>query len=142
MERKEFLKLVAGTGLTLAGIPLLFSGCASVHRVSTSVNDNKLTIAKWEFTEGVDIPRNVVVVKASSLDFPIALYRVSEEKYIALWMECTHQGCEVNVQSDYLVCPCHGSEYDVHGNVVQGPAESNLTSFKVYSDHENIYINL
>lgn len=142
MNRKEFLKLAGGSCLILAGIPQLFSGCTSVHRVSVIASDNKLTLAKKEFTEGVEEPRNMVLVRASSLAFPIALYRISAEEYIALWMECTHQGCEVNAQSNYLVCPCHGSEFDAKGNVLQGPAESNLKSFKVTTDHENIYIYL
>lgn len=92
-----------------------------------------------EFTSDQGKPLEVVLVTAASLAFPIALYKINPDEYIALWMECTHKGCEVNAQPNYLVCPCHGSEYDAKGNVVEGPAETNLKTFNITTDHEYIY---
>lgn len=48
---------------------------------------------------------------------------------------CTHTGCEVNgwrSESRRLVCPCHGSEFDVHAaaSVVHGPAPKPLAMLK------------
>ncbi|HNP16973.1 MAG TPA: Rieske (2Fe-2S) protein [Fulvivirga sp.] len=142
MDRKTFLKLAGSSCLAIAGVPMLLSGCTSVHRVNTIARDNRLTVSKQEFIDGVEKPREVVLVRELSLAFPIALYRLSADDYMALWMECTHQGCEVNAQPHYLVCPCHGSEFDANGNVVQGPAETNLKTFKVNTDYENIFIYL
>ncbi len=40
---------------------------------------------------------------------------------------CTHLGCVINqVENERLVCPCHGSEYDLNGKVLKGPAYKNL----------------
>jgi len=40
---------------------------------------------------------------------------------------CSHLGCKINkMANDRLVCPCHGSEYDLNGNVIKGPAYKNL----------------
>ncbi|WP_020531086.1 ubiquinol-cytochrome c reductase iron-sulfur subunit [Flexithrix dorotheae] len=142
MDRKKFLKLAGSSCLAITGIPTLLTGCSSVHRVNAIVRENRLTVSKLEFIEGTEKPRDVVLVREMSLAFPIALYRLSTDDYIALWMECTHQGCEVNAQPHYLVCPCHGSEFDSKGNVVQGPAETNLKTFKISTDHENIVIHL
>ncbi len=49
---------------------------------------------------------------------------------------CTHTGCEVSGwNSDYarLVCPCHGSEFDVAdaARVVNGPAPKPLAMLRV-----------
>jgi Rieske Fe-S protein len=142
MDRKEFLRLIGGSCLAIAGIAPFFSGCTSIHKVSTVISDNKLRLSKNEFTSDQGKPLEVVLVRAASLAFPIALYRINPEEYIALWMECTHKGCEVNAQTNYLICPCHGSEFDAKGNVVQGPAETNLKTFNITKDHENIYIHL
>jgi len=40
---------------------------------------------------------------------------------------CTHLGCKINqVTNGKLLCPCHGSEYDLNGQVLKGPAYKNL----------------
>ena len=46
---------------------------------------------------------------------------------------CTHQGCPVtSIVGQQIVCPCHGSAFDVAtGDVVNGPATSPLTPKKV-----------
>lgn len=45
---------------------------------------------------------------------------------------CTHQGCDVDrFANNRFHCPCHGSQYDVNGNVVNGPAPSPLRAFAV-----------
>lgn len=37
---------------------------------------------------------------------------------------CRHMGCEVhwNNAERSWDCPCHGSRYDIDGNVIEGPA--------------------
>ncbi|MEM8969241.1 MAG: Rieske (2Fe-2S) protein [Bacteroidota bacterium] len=45
---------------------------------------------------------------------------------------CTHQGCTRNwTFSANATCGCHGSVFDVNGDVVTGPAQSSLTSVRV-----------
>ena len=40
---------------------------------------------------------------------------------------CTHLGCKIDkLEGDRFVCPCHGSEYDLNGKVIKGPAYKNL----------------
>lgn len=41
---------------------------------------------------------------------------------------CSHLGCKIDkLANGKLVCPCHGSEYDLNGNVTKGPAYKKLT---------------
>lgn len=45
---------------------------------------------------------------------------------------CTHEGCNVDQFIDgRMICPCHGSQYDTAGRVVQGPATGNLKEYTV-----------
>ena len=83
MDRKTFLKLAGGSCLAIAGVPMLLTGCSSVHRVNTIARDNRLTVSKQEFIAGVEKPREVVLVRELSLAFPIALYRLSADDYMA-----------------------------------------------------------
>jgi Rieske Fe-S protein len=50
---------------------------------------------------------------------------------------CTHQGCTVNVAPAAAAtfnCPCHGSQFDVNGNVLRGPANRPLPHYAVVVD--------
>ena len=52
--------------------------------------------------------------------------------YRAFTSICTHEGCIVTGYSNQrMVCPCHGSEFDLSGQPVAGPAPSPLREFAV-----------
>ena len=66
------------------------------------------------------------------------------EKTTVFSAHCTHLGCTINkMEMGRLVCPCHGSEYDLEGNVVKGPAWKSLEKIpsKIMSDGAHIEIN-
>lgn len=39
---------------------------------------------------------------------------------------CPHAGCNVDYNGENFVCPCHGSEFNIQGEVIHGPAKENL----------------
>lgn len=49
----------------------------------------------------------------------------------AVTATCTHLGCNINGEGNRFVCPCHGSEFDLSGRVLQGPATTSLAHFEV-----------
>lgn len=147
MDRKEFLKTcgIACLGGTAAISTLLQSCASSYHYTHGEIDQSNLKVLKSEFTQnskGQAVARKYILVKHDKLNYPIYLYKISEEQYSALWMECTHQGAELSSQGEYLTCPAHGSEFDKLGNVTQGPAQKNLRQFKTSTDTQYIYIQL
>lgn len=66
--------------------------------------------------------------------FPVVIGRDAGGLY-AMTVTCTHEGCEVSPAGTgpgaILNCPCHGSQFDRNGSVIQGPAQSPLTHFAV-----------
>ncbi len=66
----------------------------------------------------------------------IALAHVENELF-AFGDECTHEGCslaegELGEQEDSVICPCHGSEFDLRtGEPIVGPAEDPVPVFSV-----------
>lgn len=67
----------------------------------------------------------------------LMLIRKSESTFIAVKTICTHKGCDVELEGDKFVCPCHGSEFTIDGVVTQGPATKNLKIFETISDSGN-----
>jgi nucleotide-binding universal stress UspA family protein/nitrite reductase/ring-hydroxylating ferredoxin subunit len=58
----------------------------------------------------------------------LAAYRDEQGVAHVLVPKCTHMGCTVgwNDAERTWDCPCHGSRYDIDGNVIQGPAKMPL----------------
>ncbi len=54
----------------------------------------------------------------------------------ALSAVCTHLGCITRYKSDEkaIACPCHGSRYDLEGNVTHGPAPRPLPWLDITED--------
>lgn len=121
MERKEFLKKL---GYSAAAFFIMDSlaGCAKIDQfphvdfyldLTDPQNSNLMNLG------GVLYVSNVIVFKGL------------DNNYYALSKVCTHQGCtvEYNVAFNEITCPCHGSHYDIAGNVTMGPASSPLEEY-------------
>jgi cytochrome b6-f complex iron-sulfur subunit len=59
---------------------------------------------------------------------PVLFVRESEEKIRGVDPTCTHRKCtvEYNKKRNIFLCPCHGSQYDLEGKVLKGPAPKPL----------------
>jgi cytochrome b6-f complex iron-sulfur subunit len=115
-----------------------------LHYATVTEDANKISIPKDEFViakEGGNKKRKFVLVKSNRYNFPICLVP-SGESYTASLMKCTHRGCELNIGGGIYSCPCHGSEFTLEGEVLQGPAIEPLTTFEIETDNDNIYIKL
>lgn len=60
----------------------------------------------------------------------LAIYRNANGELSALSPVCTHLGCLVhwNTTEKSWDCPCHGSRFDPHGRVLNGPAVTALAA--------------
>ena len=145
MERRNFIKNTCLACLGGGMASAITAGCKGVHYVSSNLTDGNLVLPKTEFVylkkEEIRY-RPWVVVKNPQVKFPIGVFRANDATFFASYLQCTHQGCEVQPEGNYLQCPCHGSEFDHQGKLKQGPAESDLKTFAVRTDAENIYILL
>lgn len=146
MDRKSFLRTCAAIALGGTAIVPVLQGCAAgIHYAAAKVDGAIVTLARSEFIDidgsGTDT-HPFVLVKVPSQHRPICVYRKGPDAFTALSTVCTHQGCEVRPNKEYLACPCHGSEFSTTGEVLHGPAELSLRSYPVTLDNENVYIHL
>jgi cytochrome b6-f complex iron-sulfur subunit len=61
------------------------------------------------------------------------LVRLADGGFLALHRKCTHLGCTVPwiAEEQRFACPCHGSVFDLRGDVLNPPAPRALDLFPV-----------
>lgn len=145
MNRRIFTKRVCLYCLAGAVVPSALTSCQSAHYTTGTLDKNGISVSKSEFSYmKKDKPqvRSWIIVRNDALQYPIYLYRFSENEFSALLMKCTHQGTELQAAGDHLHCPAHGSEFNNKGMMTQGPAETALRSFKITADADKVFIDL
>ena len=122
MPRRKFLAWLSGVGIagtTLAGV---FSTFAFMKPRATYGQPSRFQIGRPEdFPPGARIAidtKRVCIVREGN-------------KVAAISTTCTHLGCIVAPSMTGFACPCHGSQFDVDGNVTGGPAPKPLAWFQV-----------
>jgi cytochrome b6-f complex iron-sulfur subunit len=145
MQRKEFLQNIcyATVGLTSGSIAL--GGCKGVHYAKAGIDGKILTVAHeefWELKGEKKKHRSTVLIQQEATGFPIALFKLSDQQFYAVLLRCTHQSCALDVAGSIYTCPCHGSEFSTTGEVLEGPADQPLKTYKTHSDAKYIYVHL
>jgi len=145
MKRREFIINSCTACLSVTALAGLISSCKSTQYVSGKLNTDGLIVDPEDFKikeKGNIAYRSYIVVRNEELKFPVCIYRFSDKDYSALWMQCAHQGAEVQVLGNFLQCPAHGSEYDNRGHVTNGPAVRDLRTFPVTLANKQLFIDL
>jgi nitrite reductase/ring-hydroxylating ferredoxin subunit len=66
--------------------------------------------------------------------------------FYAIGDVCMHMGCSLSngtLNGDNVICPCHGSTYNVKtGSVVRGPTTRPEPAFEVKADGGRIYLKV
>lgn len=136
IPRREFLTWVtAGTGFALEGL----FGCATAITYRGTVVGGRIAVARSEL-EQLGASDKPVVVRAPDLPAPVILIPIDADNFRAVSAECTHLGCHVRPSGKFLVCPCHGSTFDLAGEIVRGPAPSPLPTYPVETKENQIEI--
>ena len=142
MQRKDFIKQCTGClGLLVA--PAFMQGCGGTKYLTAAIEDSDMIVPIDAFADKNNGSfRSYVVLENEVLQIPICVYRLAADDYKALWMQCTHQGNELQVFGDMLQCPAHGSEFTRTGAVQNAPAYMSLRTFPVTIANDRLKISL
>lgn len=123
VDRRGFLQLLAaGAGVAiLAGCGTSQEGEKWTRPAAVATDDG------WQIEDAPQLEPG----EAFTFEFPdqsmgiVFITQAGELR--ALSAECTHESCTVRWQDNReLFCPCHGSRFDDHGKVLNGPATEPL----------------
>jgi Rieske Fe-S protein len=134
-SRRNFIKntCIACTGAALGASVL--QSCSSIKTVNSTITNNMMTVLKTEFA-------TVSTMKVRNLQLPydILLVKENETNYYAMYMQCTHADNPVYTDGQKINCPSHGSQFDMKGVVIDGPASIDLKRFRTEQTETNINI--
>ncbi len=69
--------------------------------------------------------------------------RANQDTFNALSAICTHQGCLItgyDSGNKKFLCPCHGSTFNLNGQVSNGPAQRPLTQYQTQFNNNQLNI--
>ncbi len=119
------------------GVSLSVTGCSTVPLVTPEIKYGGLSVSVSVLAEEAS------VILRRGLRPPIVIHKSEAGNYTALLLQCSHKACRPEVFEYSLDCPCHGSQFDFDGRVLNGPAEKALKTFPVTEDGEgNLFIAL
>lgn len=115
----------------------LLGACAGgEHTVALTVDDavtvaNDFIVVRLDLLGALRGPDSAHVLNGLN----VVILRVGTSDYRAFSNLCTHAGCGISVfENRRLRCQCHGSEFDIDGTNVVGPAPTPLRRFAVTFD--------
>jgi len=124
--------------MSMVGAGLLLEACGTpLPLLKTSPKNQLLTVPVDKFTGD----HTLLVVRSSSLENDILLVK-KKDSYKALYLKCTHENFGLTPTSKKIVCPAHGSQFDLEGNVIKEPALRPLKEFITELNQNNIIIHL
>ena len=124
-NRRKFIKLLYA-GL-FAAVVLVWNWLTQKH---IQAQEAKARILPFNINQPVAFHGNYIVLNDASGTRVLSSH-------------CTHLGCKIReFRNGKLICPCHGSEYNLNGMPVKGPAFKPLLVLeaKVSPDRTSIEI--
>ncbi len=139
-SRRDFLKQSCTACAMVAGFGFLLSQ----ESCSTPSTAMKVAASGGEFSIPLSSfgDQKTLLVREASMKNDILLVRQPGGEVHALLMKCTHQGGSLNMKQGVLVCPRHGSHFDLEGDVVKSPAKKPLHKFPSRVEGENVLIKI
>lgn len=155
-SRREFLRTASASAI-LAVMGLSVTACGDENPVGTDEPDPPDDDDDDDDSDsGVTVDGNEIIIDLTHEETGVlaeegGFLLIEEADTMAVNVDgdtiraftsiCTHQQCTINeFDGDTFNCPCHGSQFNTSGEVVQGPAPGPLTEFDVEWSDDTVTI--
>jgi len=120
-SRRKFFKSL----FVILSLPLSWLWNSAVNS-SNEIHSKKVSIFYDEIANGISFYDNFIILKEN-------------DRIKIFSSRCSHLGCKINkIENNKLVCPCHGSRYNLSGQVLKGPAQNSLKMLKFIVEKNRI----
>jgi cytochrome b6-f complex iron-sulfur subunit len=126
-SRRNFLRASIAS---MGALALWLMDVAAKRSASIPENMETALTLPWNAARGIHFYDRVIVINKPS---QVAVFSSA----------CTHMGCRLNAsEGSELVCPCHGSRFNLNGEPVQGPARKRLRALPFTLDRTQAVIRV
>ncbi len=139
--RRQFVGRSIGAAFTTASLLPLLNACASLATHPVTPVDGRVRLSLQAYPQLAEAGGSLQLMPQGT-DVPVYLLALGDRRFVALSPICTHRGCTVQIRAARLVCPCHGSTYDLEGRVIRGPAQRSLARYAVEVREGDVLIDL
>jgi len=140
IQRRRFLVLGAQLTVT-AGATSAAVACAPKATLEPTGGELRLRLS--EYPE-IATPGTTMMLDVQGHKDPLMLVHHPDGRHLVVSRKCTHMGCKLSFTdvTKTLDCPCHGSRFELTGEVVNGPASEPLRSYVVVKEGEELVVTL
>ncbi len=127
MKRKEFISVIGKGGIAITVLGCL-GGC---NQGSNPTSPSTLTNIDFSLNLNETAYSSLNTVGGSVSHQGVLVARIDTNTFDAVAQACNHQGTTIQLElgNHRFHCPNHGSNFDLNGNVINGPATVNLQKF-------------
>jgi Rieske Fe-S protein len=126
LSKREFLKFITKIFITTVSALFLF-------KFLTPERKDEEVLTK---TPVDSIPEGGALVFK---ELKLAVLKM-EGEISAVSLTCTHLGCTVSLSDGNFACPCHGSVFDINGDVLKGPAVKSLKKYAFNIENNDLVV--
>ncbi len=168
----EVVLHVLPTGCWLGGAPAADAGGDVAIDVTSDVSMTADVMTPDVAVEASPCPNTVCIVNASTLVIPfseqpelatvggsvlledsryhdpacgqdfVIVAQPTAGTFVAFQGSCTHACCAIGFTGNGFTCPCHGSTFDLTGQVTSGPAPTALQMLATCTDGCGVFVQL
>ena len=149
--RRQFLSWF-GIGAIASFLPVALAACQDNSKTGNEPSSQEEKIDTSLRPDGfqalattTQLEEQGTIIDRKNAAKSVLIFRLPETGEIAaINAMCTHQGCTVELDdaSQALFCPCHGSQFNLAGDVATGPATEPLDRFDVKQEDNLVLVKV
>ncbi len=140
IERRKFLTsackacIFAGAGFLISDLTAC-STSSKIIQLPITRDSVRFPITAFEKV-------SIQLIRPEGWFYDIAVRKTGTDQFDAILLECTHQQNQLIMISNGYKCNLHGSQFNINGQVVKGPAEHALKKLSTSFDQGQLTIYL